>query len=271
MSEPASPRAAPGRAVPVDLLAEIPGDGPREWIELPDPADPGRRLRCDLTWLLSSWTCIFARGCAGVVPGRPDDGCCSHGAFFSDRADERRVREAARRLTPQLWQHADVGRRRGLVETDELDGEPARRTRRYDGACVFLNRPGFAGGTGCSLHALALAEGRHPLETKPDVCWQLPVRREEEDVTRADGSVVRMVTVGEFDRRGWGEGGADLHWWCTSSPAAHVGAEPLYVSYAPELVALLGQPAYDALAELCGQRLRSGLVAPHPAGQGSNL
>ena len=53
------------------------------------------------------------------------------------------------------------------------------RTRLVDGACVFLNRPGFPGGTGCALHRMALREGLHPLLTKPDVCWQLPVRREQ--------------------------------------------------------------------------------------------
>ena len=75
--------------------------------------------------------------------------------------------------------------------------------------------PGFAGGEGCALHALALRTGRHPLETKPDVCWQLPVRRTQDRVTRPDEVEVLVSTIGEFDRRGWGPGGADLHWWCT--------------------------------------------------------
>jgi len=37
------------------------------------------------------------------------------------------------------------------------------------------------------------------------------------------------------------------------------------VSYEPELVALIGQPAYDELARVCADRLRLGLVAVHPA------
>ncbi|MCW2777090.1 MAG: uncharacterized protein JWN17_815, partial [Frankiales bacterium] len=104
---------------------------------------------------------------------------------------------------------------------------------------------------------------RHPLETKPDVCWQLPVRREQEWVDRPDETRVLVTSLGEFDRRGWGPGGADLHWWCTSSPVAHVGAEPLYVTYGPEIAALLGQPAYDELVRLVGLRGTGGL--PHPA------
>src|SRR5437764_393854 len=142
------------------------------------PASARTRSRTSaLAWLLSSWTCMYGRGCEGVVEGRADDGCCSHGAFYSDDADEKRTEKFAKQLKKKHWQHAETGRRDGISELDELEGEPARRTRRVDGACVFLNRPGFPGGEGCALHALALRIGLHPLETKPDVCWQLPVRR----------------------------------------------------------------------------------------------
>ncbi|MDP9435132.1 MAG: hypothetical protein M3P93_08070 [Actinomycetota bacterium] len=241
---------------------EVP-PGPRELLEFVDPADDGHVVRADVTWLLSSWTCVYGAGCAGVVAGRADEGCCSHGAFYSDDADEERVRQATAELKRKDWQHAEDGRRLGVSELDELDDEPARRTRTVDGACVFLNRPGFAGGQGCALHALALRTGRHPLETKPDVCWQLPVRREQEWVDRPDETRVLVTTLGEFDRGGWGPGGADLDWWCTSSPRAHVGSAPLYRAYAAELVALVGRPAYDELVRLVALRGCAGLV--HPA------
>jgi hypothetical protein len=84
-------------------------------------------------------------------------------------------------------------------------------------------------------------------------------------VTRADDTRILVSTVTEFDRRGWGEGGHDLHWWCSSSPEAHVGSEPMYLNYAPELTALIGQAAYTELARLCAMRLAQGLVAVHPA------
>ncbi len=67
------------------------------------------------------------------------------------------------RLTPDIWQHHDVGTDSGWTQEDE-DGD--RQTRRWQGSCIFQNRPGFAGGAGCSLHILALREGREPLETK---------------------------------------------------------------------------------------------------------
>jgi hypothetical protein len=262
--------------VPEDPPAEIGLDFAREWVEFPDPADPEHLVRADLTWLASAWTCIFGRGCAGVVDGRPDDGCCSHGAFFTDADDLARVTTHVAELTDEDWQLAPAGRG-NWTEEDDADERGAEdpaagvadvrslRTRLVDGACVFLNRPGFPGGAGCALHRMALRTGRHPLETKPDVCWQLPVRREQEHVDRPDGTRVLVTSIGEFDRRGWGPGGHDLHWWCTGSPAAHVAAVPLVETYGPELTALLGEPAYAELRRLTELRLDQGLVAPHPA------
>lgn len=246
------------------LRREIEPGFAREWVEFVDPADPLGLIRADLTWLLSSWTCVYGSGCEGIVEGRADDGCCSHGAFYADDEDQARIEGFAATLKSKHWQYAAVGRELGVSETDELDGEPALRTRSVDGACVFLNRPGFAGGAGCALHALADRIGKHPLETKPDVCWQLPVRRTQEWVERPDEVSVLVTSIGEFDRRAWGPGGEDLHWWCTSDPIAHVGAEPLWVSYAPELRALLGEGAYAELARLCARRT-DGRGLPHPA------
>ena len=262
--------------MPDDPPEEVPLDFPREWLEFADPADPEHLLRADLTWLTSAWTCIFGRGCAGVVAGRPDDGCCSHGAFFTDADDLTRVTAAVAELTDQDWQLAPVGRA-AWTEQDpsgeaaeggaggEPDADAALRTRVVDGACVFLNRPGFAGGQGCALHRMALRTGVHPLTTKPDVCWQLPVRRAQEHLERPDGTRVLVSSIGEFDRRGWGSGGHDLHWWCTGSPAAHVSPEPLVITYAAELTELLGEPAYAELRRLAELRLDQGLIAPHPA------
>jgi hypothetical protein len=246
------------------LLREVDPDFPRDWIEFVDPADDTEVIRADLTWLLSSWTCVYGSGCQGVEEGRAADGCCSHGAYYSDEEDQQRVEKFARKLKKKDWQFHDLGKREGITVLDELEGEPANKTRTVDGACVFLNRPGFDGGEGCALHGLALRIGLHPLQTKPDVCWQLPVRRSQEEVELPDDTTVLVTTIGEFDRRGWGPGGEDLHWWCTSSPAAHVGEEPLYLSYGPELTELLGQEAYDELVRLCALR-RSGAALTHPA------
>jgi hypothetical protein len=244
---------------------EVPLDFARAWVEFADPDDPEQVFRCDLTWLTSRWTCVFGRGCHGIRPGRASDGCCTLGAHWSDEDDKQRVLGHAARLTPETWQfHKQGTGPKGISEPDE-DGD--LRTRRVEGACIFLNRPGFPGGEGCSLHTLALAEGLEPLETKPDVCWQLPVRRTYDWIDRPDDSRYLQVTIGEYDRRGWGPGGHDLQWWCTGSPDAHVGPDPVYVSYRPELVELMGAGGYAVLAGLCEQRLAGDgtPVAPHPA------
>ncbi|WP_082393469.1 hypothetical protein [Nocardia arizonensis] len=253
--------------------AEVDLDFPREWIEFVDPANDEHLIAADLTWLLSRWTCVFGTpACQGILSDRPDDGCCSHGAFLSDKDDRDRLKDAVKMLTRADWQLMDEaadarGRitRKGYLELDELEDEPALRTRRFEGACIFLNRPGFAGGVGCSLHTMALRRGLLPHTVKPDVCWQLPIRRTQEWVDRPDGVQILRTAITEYDRRGWGPGGLDLDWYCSGSPDAHVGARPVWQSYAPELTELIGEPAYAELARICKRREGLGLVAVHPA------
>ena len=138
-------------------------------------------------------------------------------------------------------------KRAGWVEKE--DG--ARKTRVVGGACIFHNSAGFEGGYGCALHHLANQEDVHFVETKPDVCWQLPIRRTFREVTRQDDTAYTEVTIAEYDRRGWGPGGHDLDWYCTNAPSAHVGTRPVYESLRAELIELVGVKAYEVLAEHC--------------------
>jgi len=243
---------------------------PRVFVEFADPADPGQVFRCDLTWLTSSFMCIFGQGCRGIYRESPDTGCCTLGAHFADKGDEKRVAGYVDQLTAEHWQLKPSRgrvRRSDWIETDE---EGARKTKvvEKDGqsACIFHNRRDFALGAGCALHALALEQGRHPLETKPDVCWQLPIRRTFRTVERADDTSYLEITIGEYDRRGWGLGGHDLDWYCSGNTEAHVGVEPVYVTNAPELTELMGSAAYAELARHCEAHLRSrSALALHPA------
>jgi hypothetical protein len=69
-----------------------------------------------------------------------------------------------------------------------------------------------------------------------------------------------------YDRRGWGSGGHDLDWYCSGNTEAHQAREPVYLSYAPELVEMMGQQAYDILLEHCVAFERSKQPLPrHPA------
>ena len=254
-------------------MPEVDLDFPRAWVEFTDPADPEQVFRCDLTWLTSRWQCIFGRGCPGVYAAAPDTGCCTLGAHFSDKDDERRVGEAVRRLTPELWQF-HPGRRAVRSDWVDTDDEGERKTvvLEYDGqdGCVFHNRADFAtaavSGAGCALHELALAEGREPLETKPDVCWQLPLRRTFREVARPDGTAYTEVSIGEYDRRAWGPGGHDFDWYCTGNTEAHGAARPVYLDSAAELTELMGAAAYAELAQRCETHVASrSRVAVHPA------
>lgn len=235
---------------------------PRAWVEFEDPGDSDQRFKCDLTWLTSNWTCIFGDGCPGIYKERPDDGCCTHGAHFSDKDDEKRVKKWVEKLTPETWQFYGPGQKRWT----EKDDEGERKTRVYEGACIFLNRPGFDGGYGCALHPLAIEHGVHFSQTKPDVCWQLPIRREFREVELNDGVEYTEVTITEYLRSGWGPGGHDFDWYCSSNTDAHVAAEPVYVSNKNELVELMGTAGYDELVKHCEAHLRSrSALAIHPA------
>ena len=241
----------------VPTAGETSLDTTRLWVELVDPDtaddDKPQVFRCDLTWLTSSWTCIYGRGCQGIYADRPDDGCCTLGAHFTEQSDVDNVASAMKGLTPLTWQHHAEGT--GPDGWTELE-DGVEKTRVVDGACVFLNRPGFAAGDGCALHQLALRTGVEPWTLKPEVCWQLPIRRTYRTVERTDETSYLETTIGEYDRRGWGPGGHDLDWYCTGNPAAHIGTEPVFRSNEPELRELMGDAAYELLAQQCEAHLQ---------------
>jgi hypothetical protein len=134
-------------------------------------------------------------------------------------------------------------------------------TTMVDGACIFLNRPEFPGGSGCALHRAAVDRGERPLDLKPDVCWQLPLRREDE--VGDDGHVTS--TLRQWDRRHWGEGGAEFHWWCTEAPEAFAGTGAVYRTMADELTGLVGPVVYARLAAYLDARSGPSVPLPHPA------
>jgi hypothetical protein len=248
-------------------MPEVSLDFPRQWIEFVDPADDEQVYRCDLTWLTSRWNCIWGRGCKGIYASEPTVGCCTLGAHFADKDDIKRVKRYVAMLDDQTWQFRKEGLKNGWTEKE--DGE--LKTRAYKGSCIFNNREGFDGGAGCALHSLALQKGMEPLETKPDVCWQLPIRRTFDNVERPDGTEVLVISIGEYDRRGWGEGGHDLDWYCTGATEAHNAPTAVYQTYRAELVELMGAKAYDVLVEHCRAReeiLESARLRAVEAGQG---
>lgn len=238
----------------------------RAWVEFDDPEDLENLFRCDLTWLTSSWNCIYGQGCQGITKGRAENGCCSLGAHFSDADDEKRVAKFVDKLTPALWQNIEIGKKK-WTEKDE-DGD--KKTRVVDGGCIFLNKPDFPGGGGCALHNLATKNGKSITKTKPDVCWQLPIRRDYEWRELPDGTKRYVITIEEYTRAGWGAGGHDLNWYCTSNTEAHVATKPVYITERDTLIELMGKPGYDILVKHCESRMAALTAARRIAAKGGD-
>jgi len=230
--------------------------GAHEWVSFPDP-DYERTWLFDVTFLESNWSCIYGRGCQGVLTAPAPDlvqGCCSYGAHFTGGKDARRVQAAAATLTPDQWQFYERGRPNGTKKLSVIARKRSGEltTRLVHDACIFLNRPGFPGGAGCALHRAALERGVPHLELKPDVCWQLPLRRDDEV---GEGGHITSV-IRQWDRRDWNKGGAEFHWWCTESPDAFVGSRPVYIELEDELVAMVGKKTYKRLVAYLRARAR---------------
>jgi hypothetical protein len=109
-----------------------------------------------------------------------------------------------------------------------------------DGACIFLNRPGFGGGAGCALHLAALAADESPIDWKPSVCWQLPIKVDWVQTNEPSESPVEVATVRGWQRRDWGPDGETMAWCCTEGDRAYVGDRQVLDSLADELTAIVG-------------------------------
>lgn len=234
-----------------------------EWVSFDDP-DEHRTWVFDRTFLTSSYTCIYGCGCKGILATEAPElqqGCCSYGAHFVDADDVANVERYFERLTPELMQfHADAVAE-GITADGELDdeGETTVVSRTADDACIFLNRPGFEGGVGCSLHIAAEAAGERPLDWKPQVCWQVPLRLEHSE----DESGHVTSRLREWKRRDWGEGGTDFAWWCIETSDAFVGGTPYYVSARDEIIELVGEHIYELFVDVVERPVSVPL--PHPA------
>jgi hypothetical protein len=222
--------------------------------------------RFERTFLESNWTCLFGRGCKGILTEPAEElnqGCCSLGAHFGDgpagESEAMTVAAYAAMLTPEQFEYHHLA-----AETDQpndadtsgangIFGDRARtHTRVVDGACIFLNRPEFPGGEGCALHIAAVEADESPTDWKPSVCWQLPLRVDWQEVEAS----TETATVRRWTRRDWGEHGKKMAWCCTEKAdggEAYTGSESVIDSMADSLTALAGDEVYVELRS----RLRS--------------
>lgn len=228
-----------------------------EWLSF-DHA--GETYLFDLTFLGSNWSCIYGRGCPGIDDAPAPElnlGCCSHGAYFTDKADRKRTKELIAHLGDDEWQYKAVAAQLGGAIYKNEDGDWV--TRVVDGACIMQNRTGFEAGAGCALHLAAVKRGERVIDWKPTVCWQAPLRLDY----HVDDNEHLTYILREWKRRDWGEGGFDFHWWCTDDPLAFSGSEPVYVTLRDEIIEMVGEEPYARLAEHLEHR--RGQPVPHPA------
>ncbi len=217
--------------------------------------------RFEREFLTSNWTCLFGNGCKGILVEEAvelNQGCCSLGAHFGDgpagENEAMQVQAYAAMLTPDNFQYFDVAHDSSSTPGAlDIYGDAARtHTRVVDGACIFLNRPGFDGGEGCALHIAALESDESPTEWKPSVCWQLPLRIDWEEVD-AD---TETATVRRWRRADWSKHGETMAWCCTERSEggeAFSGSAQVVDSLRDELTALAGDEVYVELT----RRLRS--------------
>lgn len=210
-------------------------------MEVTEIDDGSTRWRFDRAFLTSRWTCIWGRGCLGILDEPAEhlgQGCCSVGAELCDEDEAMTISALAATLPPAGFEH----------HVDAVDGgvfADATRssTRVVEGACIFLNRPGFAGGAGCALHIAAIASNESPIEWKPSVCWQLPIKV---DWAPGDGDT-EVATVRGWSRADWGDEGETMVWCCTEGDRAYVGDRLVVESLAAELTELVGPAVYVEL------------------------
>ncbi|MGD0809918.1 MAG: hypothetical protein ABSA91_09460 [Acidimicrobiales bacterium] len=226
-------------------------EGPIEEIE-----DGEVLWRFDTAFLRSNWTCIWGRGCLGILPEPSPglgQGCCSVGAEFEDEDEARLIGALGATLDPVRFQYHSEAQAGGV-----FNGSSRTGTRVVDGACIFLNRPGFSGGAGCALHLAALDAGERPQDWKPSVCWQLPIKVDWEVV---DGGS-EVATVRRWARADWGAEGTTMAWCCTEGDRAYVGERPVIESLAQELEGTVGTEVFVELR----RRLTSNDIAGSPPG-----
>jgi len=198
--------------------------------------------RFERSFLTSRWTCIWGQGCKGILH-RPapelQQGCCSVGAELDGPDEGAMISAYAAMLEPHLFQH-----HREAAEGGVFGDERKLSTRVVDGACIFLNRPGFGGGAGCALHIAAVEAGEPPLEWKPSVCWQLPLKV---DWVEGEGPDAEVATLRRWTRADWNEDGDEMAWCCTEEPEPYVGDRPVVETLGAELEAMVGTTVYVEL------------------------
>lgn len=213
-----------------------------------DPVD-GTRWRIDMGFVESNWECLWGNGCEGILDQHAAElsqGCCSEGAHLHGEEEAMTIEALGLTLSPTHFENHAEAAAHGVLRDAPSNPNGGRATRVVNDACIFHNRPGFEGGEGCALYLAAVDEGESPMDWRPTICWQVPLRVDEDtDGTR---------TLRRWHRDDWGDGGAGLAWCCTEKdhprggPSAYVGETPVALSLRNELQGIVGPEIASELA-----------------------
>jgi hypothetical protein len=236
-------------------------ESPIEWLTFKGPS--GQVYQVNLSFFLSNYHCIFGAGCPGLMnrySQAEDMGCCERGVTFTSDEDFEHVEAMVEQLTADDADNLNHIRSNGWYQS--LHGNPYKTKKLHDN-CIFSNRgTGPTGKIGCAFHHLALRTGQDITDTKPEICWTVPlsVGREirYEDLTPVEVMIISAHTADAWG--GWEDGDYEdeprghMGYWCTDTPDAYTGDVPAYKSFEQELRKLIGDEDYERMVELIKDR-----------------
>ena len=235
----------------------------KEWATFIDPRDAST-WQIDLTFLTSTWHCIFGSGCKGIH-GTAAVGCCSSGVFIQASADDAEgaedfdlVKRRVKQLTDEDWDLRPRYKKNWWKERGKRSG--SKHTKLHDGACVFANRgDGPSGTIGCAFHVAALKRGEDPIDWKPWVCGLVPFA-----IDHSDDEQHHTLRAYEHERD-WGSGeGKPLDWWCIDTPEAYVAEQAVYKTEQKLLRRVMGDELYEEVAAYLDARFNGKAPDPTP-------
>lgn len=277
-----------------------PGDQPgamKDWITISLPPaseeEEARILHADMSFLLSWWGCIYGEGCPSVMVNAVDAeaGCCQIGVGIYDQ-EYPKMKRMVEQLTPDDCDNYDLlmdlpnnkSKRirhkwhRDMTEDDYPTEGQSKHTLVVDGVCIFSNRStgkvGSKGKVGCAFHHLAARTGVHYAETKPEICWQIPLAWSEE---WDENTRITTCSITGTPGHMWGEANQNAvdfpGYWCVESPDAYGHGDVkdmVFFRNEYELRKIMGDATYDLLAEKVTEYIDRGGRFPMPGETANN-
>ena len=189
--------------------------------------------RFDTEFLTSNWTCLFGRGCKGILDHDAtelDQGCCSLGAHFGDgpagEAEAMTVSAYASMLDPAHFQYHHVAMADGAGDPtgDPIDESPATRAPTGSSGTPHDRTPvsSTARASSSTGPASTVARGARCISRRSMRATRPPSgSRRSAGSSRSESTGRRSTTrqnrrpCADGARRDWGDHGRTMAWCCT--------------------------------------------------------